>query len=131
MIMAQSRILIVLLCSTYLRGSTVVRLTTEIQAISSADGRIFDQAKVTKGHAHRFRGTFAVELLLEGVPMERVAMLLGHQSIKITEKHYSPWVRARQEQVEADVSRVWSSDPLVLLEAKRTPQAREKSEATN
>ena len=37
--------------------------------------------------------------------MERVSVLLGHSSIKVTEKHYSPWVRARQEQLEADVKR--------------------------
>ena len=35
--------------------------------------------------------------------MERASALLGHGSIKVTEKHYSPWVRARQEQLEADV----------------------------
>jgi len=39
--------------------------------------------------------------------MDRVSVLLGHSSIKVTEKHYSPWVRARQEQLEADVRRTW------------------------
>jgi hypothetical protein len=34
-------------------------------------------------------------------------VLLGHSSIKVTERHYSPWVRARQEQLEADVRRTW------------------------
>jgi hypothetical protein len=34
--------------------------------------------------------------------MDRVSALLGHSSIKVTEKHYSPWVWARQEQLEAD-----------------------------
>ena len=38
-------------------------------------------------------------------PLERVSVVLGHSSIKVTEKHYSPWVRARQEQLEADVRR--------------------------
>jgi hypothetical protein len=37
--------------------------------------------------------------------MERVSVLLGHSSIKVTEKHYSPSVRARQEQLEAGVRR--------------------------
>jgi hypothetical protein len=46
-----------------------------------------------------------------------------------TEKHYSPWVRSRQEQLEADVARVWSQDPLVLLETKGTPLGHEKNEA--
>ena len=39
--------------------------------------------------------------------MERVPALLGHHSIKVTEEHYSPWERARQEQLEADVRRTW------------------------
>ena len=32
-----------------------------------------------------FRDTFAVELLLSGVPMEDVQILLGHTSIRTTE----------------------------------------------
>lgn len=74
------------------------------------------KAKVQDGHAHRFRDTFAVELLLAGVPLERVSILLGHQSVKITEKHYSPWIRERQEQAEADVRRTWLQDPIALME---------------
>jgi len=37
-----------------------------------------------------------------GVPIERVSILLGHQSVRITEKHCAPWVRSRQEQLEED-----------------------------
>jgi integrase len=70
-------------------------------------------AGVKGGHPHRFRDTLAVELLLEGVPMERVSILLGHSSVKITERHYAPWVQARQAQLEADLERVWRKDPLV------------------
>ncbi len=66
-------------------------------------------AGVPDGHAHRFRDTFSVELLLAGVPIERVSILLGHQSVRITEKHYAPWVRARQEQLEADFRRTWET----------------------
>jgi integrase/recombinase XerD len=79
---------------------------------------LFDLAGVPKcqGNAvsHRFRDTFAVELLLAGVPIERVSILLGHQSVRITEKHYNPWVRARQEQLEADVARTWERDPVLV-----------------
>ncbi len=68
---------------------------------------LFENAKVPEGHAHRLRDTFACELLLRGVPMERVSILLGHSSIRITEKHYAPWVRSRQEQLERDVRATW------------------------
>jgi integrase len=78
--------------------------------------KVFIAAGVPDGHAHRFRDTFAVDLLLASVPIERVSILLGHSSIRITERHYSPWVRERQEQAEADVRRVWARDPLVLME---------------
>ena len=52
--------------------------------------KLFAIAGIDGGHAHRFRDTFAVELLLKGVPLERVSVLLGHRSVKVTEKHYAP-----------------------------------------
>jgi integrase len=58
---------------------------------------------------HMFRDTFAVEMLLAGVPLEQVSMLLGHKSVKITEKHYAPWVKARQEQLEVNVRKAWAT----------------------
>jgi integrase/recombinase XerD len=76
-------------------------------------------AGVPKGHPHRFRDTLAVELLLEGVLIERVSVLLGHSSVKITERHYAPWVRARQEQMEADLVRAWRNDPIAQAEMLR------------
>jgi integrase len=82
--------------------------------------RLFELAEITKGHAHRFRDTFAVELLLAGVPIERVSVLLAHQSIRVTERHYAPWTRSRQEQLEADLTRAWSQDPVALLETNHT-----------
>ncbi len=63
-------------------------------------------------HAHMFRDTFAVELLLAGVPIDQVSILLAHSSVKITEKHYAPWVKARQEQMEANVQRAWFHEPM-------------------
>ena len=73
---------------------------------------MFELATIPDSHAHHFRDTFAVSLLQAGVPMERVSVVLGHSSIKVTEKHYSPWVPARQEQLEADVRRTWDSDKI-------------------
>jgi integrase/recombinase XerD len=92
---------------------------------------LFEKAKLLDGHAHRFRDTFAVELLLAGVPIERVSILLGHASIRITEKHYAPWVRARQEQAEADVRRAWAQDPVALLQTKGTPEVHQEPSAVN
>jgi len=93
--------------------------------------KLFRLAKVTGGHAHRFRDTFATELLEAAIPIERVAVLLGHQSVKVTEKYYAAWTASRQRQVEADLQRAWERDPIVLLEAKGTPQVHGKPEAIN
>jgi integrase/recombinase XerD len=49
--------------------------------------------------SHQLRDTFAVELLLAGVSLEDLSRLLTHTSIKTTEKHYAPWVRARRDQL--------------------------------
>ena len=85
--------------------------------------KLFRLAGVTDGHAHRFRHTFAVELLLAGVPLDRVATLLGHTNSKITERHYAPWIRARQEQLESDVRRVWEAKPVVSLAITVAPES--------
>ena len=66
-------------------------LETARKKWSEALANLFTAAKVQEGHAHRLRDTFAVELLKTGVPIERVSILLGHSSVKITEKHYNPW----------------------------------------
>jgi integrase/recombinase XerD len=77
--------------------------------------RLFEIGNVRDAHAHRFRDTFAVELLLAGVPIDQVTILLGHSSVKITEKSYAPWVKARQEQLEAAVRKTWPKNPRLLL----------------
>jgi integrase/recombinase XerD len=93
--------------------------------------RLFGLAKVPTGHAHRLRDTFAVELLLAGVPLDRVSVLLGHSSIRITERHYAPWTRSRQEQIEADLKAAWSNDPVVLTDGKGTPEMQGKTGQIN
>jgi len=72
--------------------------------------RLFKLAKVAGGHPHRFRHTFSAELLMAGAPLTSVAQLLGHSSEKITERHYSAWIKGRQERLEADVRKAWPSD---------------------
>jgi len=82
--------------------------------------RLCQIAGIRGGHRHRFRDTLAVELLLEGVPNERVSVLLGHSSVKVTERHYAPWVHARQAQLESDLARPWRNDPIAQMEMLRS-----------
>ena len=39
--------------------------------------------------------------------LELALRRLGHSSVRITEKHYSPWVKARQDQLERAVKKAW------------------------
>jgi integrase/recombinase XerD len=70
----------------------------------------FEAAKIhNDGHmmSHRLRDTFAVDLLEKGVPLEEVSKLLGHESIKTTERHYAKWVKGRQDRLDSLVSATW------------------------
>jgi integrase len=69
--------------------------------------RVFGEAKVT-GNAHMFRHTFATDLLTKGVPIEDVAILLGHATPVITAKYYAHFVKARRERLEERVRELWS-----------------------
>jgi integrase/recombinase XerD len=59
--------------------------------------------------SHRLRDTFAVDLLEKGVPMEEVSKLLGHESIRTTEKHYAKWVKGRQDRLDTLVMGTWNA----------------------
>ena len=68
---------------------------------------LFEQAGIPEAHSHQLRDTFAVELLVASVPMEDVSRLLGHSSIKTTEKHYAPWVTRRQDRLDEVMQNAW------------------------
>jgi integrase len=82
-------------------GSEVFDTCSRTLQITKPDGTL------KRCHPHMFRDTFAVELLLSGVPIDQVSLLLGHSSVKITEKHYAPFVQTRQEQLEGSVKLSW------------------------
>jgi integrase/recombinase XerD len=70
----------------------------------------FDKAGITSEcfmKSHRLRDTFAVDLLSKGVPLEEVSKLLGHTSIRTTEKHYAKWVKGRQDRLDSLVAGTW------------------------
>lgn len=69
---------------------------------------LFRAAGFPKGHPHQLRDTAAVEWLNAGVPLQEVSRLLGHSSIKTTEKYYAPWVRSRQDRLDALVIATWN-----------------------
>jgi integrase len=69
--------------------------------------KLFKQAGIA-GHPHRFRHTFAKNLLLSEVPLETVSLLLGHKKVAITEKHYARFVPERQALIESQVRKVWA-----------------------
>ena len=71
-------------------------------------GKAWKRTAISKRcHPHCLRDTFACEMLLKGVPLDQVSMLLGHANIQTTQKHYNPWVQARQDQLSASVRAVW------------------------
>jgi integrase len=94
-------------------GRGPIRETAKTRSWEQAEAKVrrmeqaADHGTAKRCHPHMFRDTFAVELLLSGVPIDQVSLLLGHSSVKITEKHYAPFVKARQEQLEGSVKLSW------------------------
>jgi integrase/recombinase XerD len=81
-------------------------------------------------HPHMFRDTFAVEMLLAGVPIDQVSLLLGHASVKITEKSYAPFVKARQVQLQDSVRNSWHVGLPPIPDPETNPPMRAPSTGT-
>lgn len=79
------------------------------------------RAGVLDAHPHRFRDSFAIDLLTRGASPYDVAKLLG-DSVDTVEKHYAPFVRELRERAR----RITESGE--GLEITGTRQAKEKAE---
>lgn len=88
------------------------KLATAVGNARKTIQRVLAAAKV-KGHPHRFRDTFSVRLLEKGEDLRTVQLLLGHTSIKTTEKHYAPFVDSFQRILDAATSKLdFVSEPM-------------------
>lgn len=84
-------------------------------------------------HPHQLRDTFAIELLLSGATLDQVSKALGHANVTVTERHYSPWVKARQDQLNETIRKAWTAGDeeweaggIELIETTRRPGAPER-----
>jgi integrase/recombinase XerD len=70
--------------------------------------KVFEDAKAERVFPHLFRHTCITNWLSAGVPVETVAVLVGHSSTRVTMKHYSHWIKSRQDNLEAEVKKSWA-----------------------
>jgi integrase/recombinase XerD len=61
-------------------------------------------------HPHRFRDTFAVDLLSRDVGIRSVSRLLGHKSVSTTLNYYEHWVRGDQDKLVDTLLDAWDVD---------------------
>ena len=95
------------------------KLATGISTISKTLDRVLGIAGVQHGHPHRFRDTFSVSLLEAGADLRTVQLLLGHTSIKTTEKHYAPFVPSMQKRLDEAVGLLHFSEAPLVVDASQ------------
>ena len=88
------------------RGGDERQFATACDRARRVIARLGDIAKVKDAHPHRFRDTWAVTALLNGIPMKTVQLVLGHKSIKTTEEHYAPYVVEFQSMIDSATAAV-------------------------
>ena len=80
-------------------GSLTTKWGRVINALNQCLSFRDEEGDPMRFHSHIWRDTFAVELLSAGYSIEDVSFLLTHADIKVTRKHYAPWVKRRRDQV--------------------------------
>ena len=66
-------------------------------------------------HSHMLRDTFAVWCFENDMSTEDVAALLGHANIQITQRHYAPWIKSRQQRLAARFREAYNRQPQTML----------------
>lgn len=69
---------------------------------------------VMPDHPHRFRHSLAADLLMKGASVEDVAAILGN-SPAIVIKHYSQWIRGRQDRLDSFLEKTWEQPKIVRV----------------
>jgi len=80
------------------------KLKVAINSLRTTIKNVAKRADVVNAHPHRFRDHFAIELLLNNVPIDRVQKLLGHKSVKTTQDRYAPHVAGMQRGLDEAVA---------------------------
>src|SRR6516164_6403344 len=76
------------------------------------DGRVAD-GTANAATPHMLGNDCVVEALLSGMRLEDVSTILGHSSVRVTEKPSMPWVRARQANLNQSVKQSWLKQGIV------------------
>lgn len=82
------------------------------------------RAGVLDAHPHRFRDTYAVDLLARGASPYDVAKLLG-DTVETVEKHYAPFVRELRERARRIME---SGEGLEITGTKRAQQQQQQKQ---
>lgn len=90
----------------YFFWDDTMKLSSAINQAREFVGDLGLSAGVPDVRPHRFRDTFAVNLLLAGVDIRTVQLLLGHTSLRTTEQHYAPYVKEFQVKLDAAVDKL-------------------------
>jgi len=83
---------------------------TSVRGISAFHLLPFSDQEVPD-HPHRFRHTLAADLLMKGASCEDVAAILGN-SPAIVQKHYSQWIKGRQDRLDSILESTWEKPRL-------------------
>ena len=119
---------------TYFFWSGNGKPVTAVRGWRRSLAHVFKAAKLKRNntlircHPHMLRHTFAIEKLLAGASLEDVSLLLGHRSIKITERHYLKFDQRRQDRLTKASMVDWSQiskakSPMAKSLKRRTASA--------